>query len=129
MRAEEERERAAHQAKHDAKLAQLQAEIDATKERERAAAAPTPEPVKAAPALTVTHPASFAKPASRYSLDEKIAVLGRELGMRRRVYPQRVERGEMLQEQATFQTEVMAEILAEYHAQKAASEPDLFASL
>ena len=141
-KAERDRLRAdvdADNSRRDAEIAEVQAKLDAAEQREQRTAAPpqfpahtikpTPEPVKAAPGLTVTHPASFTKPASRFSLDEKIAVLGRELGMRQRVYPQRVARGEMLQEAATFQTDVLAEILAEYHAQKRAAEPDLLASL
>lgn len=79
--------------------------------------------------IIISHPASFAKPAAQYSLDQKISCLSRELTMRRRVYPSLVDKGQMMQEKATLEIGVMEEILAEYQAQKAASEPDLFASL
>lgn len=52
------------------------------------------------------------------SLDDMIAAAGRELGLRRSVYPKRVRAGQMTQAQADRETAAMAAILANLKAQQ-----------
>lgn len=62
-----------------------------------------------------------------FTIQQKIDVLRRELGMRRRVYPRQVEQGKMLASRAMEETDIMAAILADYQAQLA-KDPDLFSA-
>lgn len=66
----------------------------------------------------------------RYTRDEKIRALQRELGYRNRVYPRLVDRGRMTMEECLFQRGIIEELLAEQeHLQReeaAKLQPDLF---
>lgn len=61
-----------------------------------------------------------------YTIDEKIACLSREVGMRRRVYDRQVQEGRMDKAKADKETGIMEEILAEYQTQRDAAQPSLF---
>lgn len=61
-----------------------------------------------------------------YSLDDKIACLSREVGMRRRVYAKQVIEGRMDAAKAEKETGIMAAVLADYQAQRDALQPSLF---
>ena len=61
-----------------------------------------------------------------YSLDDKIACLSREVGMRKRVYARQVNEGKMTAGMAAKETGVMEAILADYQAQRDALQPSLF---
>lgn len=61
-----------------------------------------------------------------YTLDEKISCLSREVAMRRRVYARQVNEGRMDAASAEKETGIMAEVLAEYQAQRDALQPSLF---
>lgn len=63
----------------------------------------------------------------KYSIDQKIGCVSREIRMRERVYSHQVLDGRMTQEKADSEIGIMAEILTELKAQKDASEgPGLF---
>ena len=62
----------------------------------------------------------------KYTLDEKIACLSREVQMRRRVYARQVNDGRMDAATAERETGIMGEVLAEYQAQRDALQPSLF---
>ena len=57
-----------------------------------------------------------------YTLTQKIAALERELRLRFRVYPRRVERGTMTQNVAMHEINVLKAILDDYHKQR---DPEL----
>lgn len=61
-----------------------------------------------------------------FTTETKIRALKRELAMRRRVYPGRVEAGKMSQAEADRQIAVFEEILHDYQQEKAEREPELF---
>jgi hypothetical protein len=61
-----------------------------------------------------------------YTIDEKIACLSREVGMRRRVYARQVQEGKMDASSAERATGIMAAILADYQAQRDAAQLSLF---
>jgi hypothetical protein len=64
-----------------------------------------------------------------YTIDEKIACLSREVGMRRRVYGRQVQEGRMDAATAEKETGIMAAILADYQTQRDAAQPSLFDGL
>ena len=49
-----------------------------------------------------------------YSLEEKRKAIEREIGWRKRVYPNRIESKRMSVEQANYQIHIFEEILADY---------------
>lgn len=62
----------------------------------------------------------------KYTLDQKIKCLTREVGLRRRVYPWQVRRGRIDRATAERELGLMVEILAEYQAKADALQPPLF---
>lgn len=62
----------------------------------------------------------------KYTIDEKISCLSREVKMRCRVYARQVNEGRMDAATAEKETGIMAEVLAEYQAQQDALHPSLF---
>ena len=61
-----------------------------------------------------------------FSAANKAACAVRELGLRRRVYPRRVEEGKMSQARAMEEIALMEAILNDYLAQALHDAPDLF---
>jgi len=57
-----------------------------------------------------------------YTLTQKIAALERELRLRFRVYPRRVERGTMSQNVASHEINIMKAIIEDYRKQR---DPEL----
>lgn len=52
-----------------------------------------------------------------YTAEEKLAAVEREVKLRRRVYPNRVQAGKMTNQQAVREIRIMEEIAADYRAQ------------
>lgn len=70
---------------------------------------------------------TWCSPARTFTLDHKIAAIQRELGMRRKVYPARVNMRKMTQAEADHETGVMEAILADYQAQRPEQQMSLLA--
>lgn len=62
----------------------------------------------------------------KYTIDQKISCLSREVGMRRRVYGGQVAEGRMDATKAESEINVMQEILDEYQSKRDEEQPSLF---
>ena len=61
-----------------------------------------------------------------YSIDDKIACISRELGMRQRVYKRQVQEGKMDLAMAEKEVGIMARILTDYIKEKDSAQLSLF---